>query len=131
MTETISLEEVKQEIVNGQFVYLRVNFSADDRSTYKGAARWNEDNSLTIKTDFEVMIQLQRLAASIVYYDGRVREIICKVRVIDQYDGERYSMITVSDAEQIEPLKPTVENAIIILQQQATIERITNAQKKV
>lgn len=130
MTETISLEEMKREIVNGQFVYLRVNFSADDRSTYKGAAWWNEDNSLTIKTDFEVMIQLQRLAASIIYYDGG-REIICKVRVVDQCDGERYSMITVSDAEQIEPLKPTVENAIMILQQQATIERRANAQKKV
>jgi hypothetical protein len=130
MTETISLEEVKREIVNGQLVFLKVNFSADDRATYKGAAWWNEDNSLTIKTDFEVMIQLQRLAASIVYYDGG-REIICKVRVVDQCDGERYSMITVSDAEQIEPLKPTVENAIMILQQQATIERRANAQKKV
>lgn len=130
MTETISLEEVKKEIVNGQSIYLRVNFSADDRATYKGAAWWNEDDSLTIKTDFEVMIQLQRLAAAIIYYDGG-REIVCKVRVIDQCDGERYSMITVSDEEQIEPLKPTVENAIMILQQQATIERRANAQKKI
>lgn len=130
MTETISLEEVKKEIVSGQSIYLRVNFSADHRATYKGAAWWNEDDSLTIKTDYDVMIQLQRLAAAIYYYDGG-REIICKVRVIDQCDGERYSMITVTDAEQIEPLNPTVENAIMILQQQATIERRANAQKKI
>lgn len=123
-------KQFSKNLTPEKVLYLRVAFSKDDQVTYKCNAWINNDGSFTLRTDFNIRIWLKHLKAQLVYFEGHT-ENICLVQVIEQNDSDDFSSITVCDESNARLVEPTVENAIMILQQQATIERRANAQKKI
>lgn len=125
-----SSEQFSEKLTPEKALYLRVSFSKDDQVTYKCTAWIKGDDSFTLRTDFNIRIWLKHLKAQIVYFQDHT-EHICLVQIIEQSDCDNFSSLTVCDESSAGPVEPTVENAIMILQQQATIERRANAQKKI
>lgn len=123
-------KQFSENLTPDKVLYLRVAFSKDDQVTYRCNAWINNDGSFTLRTDFNIRIWLKHLKAQLVYFEGG-KENICLVQVIEQHDSDGFSSITVCDEDNVGPVEPTIENAIMILHQQATIERRTNAQKKI
>lgn len=123
-------KQFSKNLTPEKVLYFQVPFSKDDQVIYKCTACINGDGSFELRTDFNIRIWLKHLKAQLVYFEGHT-ENICLVQVIEQHDSDDFSSLTVCDEDNVGPLEPSIENAIMILQQQATIERRANAQKKI
>lgn len=130
----VNLNQFMVQVKPSQRLFVRLAYGVDNVSVYECSVVPTDDDAITVEVEFKICICLMYLHAQIVTFDCG-KEISCGVYIVDQHDRDEATRIKIIDSKAAKPLEANVQNAMVILQQQAEIERRferrLNAQKKI
>lgn len=115
------------ELTNQQHVFCEFYFDGMVR-THGGIA--HKTDRFRVQFDYLFFLDVSRLEAKLVGYVDRT-EITCNAVCLFQSDVPSGTILFFGEQKELEPIEPTLENAMKILNQISNIQRLKNAKAEV
>lgn len=124
------LEEYIAAIQPHSKLYLQIVLADDVLYVYEIKILGVSGNWLGVQIGYDIRCNVKMFRGMLHCYTGK-EQTYCTVQVFSQTDGKESTELWLVDAEQAVSMEPTLENAMLVLEQLATVERKRDAQAKV